>query len=99
MSDKYVAEFNLHGFRRRIIQYGTPPRTFGLSFPSEVTMHDSIEGNKSLSVYFELLRFDGKVATYSFYNWREMGDKYNGVDASTYFMTSDLTPLKEEATK
>lgn len=70
MSIDYIAAFNLHGFTKNVTMSGEPPATFGFPFPVDASLDTT---KQSLSAYFRLTRFDGKIATYSFYGWRKMG--------------------------
>lgn len=69
----YTANFSMQGFIRSEKMSGEPPMTVGFSFPSMTAIHDPKKSNLSLSVYFKLMSFDGLVANYVFYNWRQMG--------------------------
>jgi hypothetical protein len=73
IKDTFTAEFNLQGFKLKKEMRGTPAPEYGFSFPSMTAMHDRTKSNRSLSVYFRLLHFDGRLATYTFYDWRDMG--------------------------
>jgi len=66
--DKYKAIFYMHGFTKEVDMSGTPGIDVGFSLPADTTT----EKNKSLSIYFKLMSFDGEVANYHFYGSREM---------------------------
>lgn len=71
--DTYTANFSMQGFERSDVLSGEPAPTVGFSFPSMAMLHDPKKSNISLSVYFRLMSYDGRVAHYVFYNWRQMG--------------------------
>lgn len=66
---KYKAIYHFAGFERTVEVSGEPMHDVGFSIPQPIA---DMESNKSLSIYFELASFDGKLAIYRLKGWREM---------------------------
>ena len=67
--NKYTAVFYMHGFTRQIEMIGEPARDVGFPMSVDPTIDNKY---KSISLYFKLQSFNGKIANYIFYGSRGM---------------------------
>lgn len=68
MSKTYKAIFSMNGFIREMELSGEP----GIDVGFPVSGDSDLSKRGSLSLYFRLTSFDGKIAHYLFYGWRDM---------------------------